>query len=435
MNSSNNQNKIKYIQLLYISAVVLFSSYIWSFNFRHQISNYNIILIPLYLAILVSPLSYKLTNDITKIALATYIPSITLLGVILYVSEGLESTEAHWIIIIPILASLIFGFRGVLGGIVLLGLFIGIYLLGHHFNWLPHLVAKRTDFQFEHRFSIVMFCIFISLMAIFIVYTEKKRLEQTFHSQAETNGLIRIIIHDIAAPLLNIRALLFKLLEKQGQEDNSLTHSLQAINHQIDNMDKILSRVREMRAVVEGKMKIQLTPLLVQNLVQDSIKLLSPKAEKKGIRIISSFKAESNPIILADEALFKNAILGNIFSNAIKFSKPGSQIDFRCIAQEETITIEIQDYGVGMHPHTLNNLFDTSQPTNRPGTAGEKGTGLGMIIVKEWTEKHGGQIHVESHEKPSPSGPRGTLFRLVFPRYMKEIPQKEDNVIELKKAS
>ena len=434
MNHLSNQNQIKYLKLLYLSSTTLSLFYIWKFSFEYQVSNYNFVLIPLYLLVFISPLSFKLTNNLTKVGLAIYIPTITLLGALIYISGGLEAPGALWISMIPVMAGLLFSYRGVIAGISLLGLFAGVYLLGHTFDWLPQLLVQKMNFQFERRLNMVTFCIFTSFVALFVVRTEKARHQELFHSRNEADGLVRIIIHDIASPLLNIRALLTKALQKQSNKNNPLTYSLQTISHQIDNMDEILSRVREMRAMAEGKLKANLTPSPIKDLVLDSIELLTPSAEKKGVYIVSTYNGEINPMILADEALFKNAILGNIFSNAIKFSQPGGRIDFRCIAQGETVTLEIQDYGVGMPAHILQNLFHIDQSTSRPGTAGEKGTGFGMVIVKEWIKKHGGQIHVKSHEHPSPSGSRGTTFRLIFPRHMAPA-QKTDNVTKLKKAS
>ncbi|MDA3952127.1 MAG: ATP-binding protein [Bacteroidales bacterium] len=89
-------------------------------------------------------------------------------------------------------------------------------------------------------------------------------------------------------------------------------------------------------------------------------------------------------------------ILRNLISNAIKFTNLGGNINISAISEQKQIKISISDNGVGMNDETLKKLFDLSTNTTSRGTENEKGSGLGLILCKEFVEKHGGKIWVKS---------------------------------------
>jgi signal transduction histidine kinase len=115
-----------------------------------------------------------------------------------------------------------------------------------------------------------------------------------------------------------------------------------------------------------------------------------------GIKHINLSHFVSEPInILADKIMLKS-ILQNLISNAIKFSNPNTEINIYAISENNCIEITVSDKGTGMDTETLNNLFNFELNNSTRGTAGERGTGLGLMLCKDFVEKHGGKIWVES---------------------------------------
>jgi len=88
--------------------------------------------------------------------------------------------------------------------------------------------------------------------------------------------------------------------------------------------------------------------------------------------------------------------LRNLISNAIKFTHPNGKIEVTALQDDNFIAIAVSDNGVGMKDETRKKLFDISTNITTRGTANEKGSGLGLILCKEFVEKHGGKIWVES---------------------------------------
>ncbi len=128
-------------------------------------------------------------------------------------------------------------------------------------------------------------------------------------------------------------------------------------------------------------------------------------AETKGITINNHIP--ENLRIQADENAL-NTILRNLISNAVKFTAPGGTVHVKAETQNGQVLLRIQDSGIGMSPDKLQELF-TLQPKSNKGTGGERGTGLGLILVKELTERHQGQLIVESREQ------EGSTFTVALP--------------------
>jgi len=112
--------------------------------------------------------------------------------------------------------------------------------------------------------------------------------------------------------------------------------------------------------------------------------------------------------IYADKSML-NSILRNILSNAIKFTPKLGQIAITAQQDKNKIKISIQDTGVGMNEETRSKIFDNYELESQPSTDNEKGTGLGMILCKEFVQKHEGEIWVESEIN------KGTTFYFSLP--------------------
>lgn len=126
----------------------------------------------------------------------------------------------------------------------------------------------------------------------------------------------------------------------------------------------------------------------------------------KSIQLIDN--SPTNMEIYADKSML-NSILRNILSNAIKFTPKLGQIAITAQQDKNKIKISIQDTGVGMNEETRSKIFDNYELESQPSTDNEKGTGLGMILCKEFVQKHEGEIWVESEIN------KGTTFYFSLP--------------------
>jgi len=157
--------------------------------------------------------------------------------------------------------------------------------------------------------------------------------------------------------------------------------------------------VSQMKGIEPRKQVFTLKPE-----VEKVVGLLKSVAEKKANSIELNI---SNETVYCDPESF-NLIIRNLLGNSLKFTENG-RIQVSASEKDGMTALLIKDTGCGMAPSLVNNLFRIVDSKIHHGTAGEKGTGLGLLMVKEHVEKNGGNIKVESEEG------KGTMFTVSLP--------------------
>jgi signal transduction histidine kinase len=158
-----------------------------------------------------------------------------------------------------------------------------------------------------------------------------------------------------------------------------------------------------------GQINFNPEKLILSSIIHEVIETSNSMAKIKGISLyyIKSDKIEA----FADENMLKT-VLRNLISNAIKFTKVGGKIRVYAISKQGRVEITISDNGVGMNDETQNSLFSLETNETTMGTANEKGSGLGLVLCKEFVEKLGGNIWVESEEG------KGSNFKFTLPLHI-----------------
>jgi len=128
-------------------------------------------------------------------------------------------------------------------------------------------------------------------------------------------------------------------------------------------------------------------------IVEESLMVLYPTASHKEIKLINS--VSDDIVVCADPDMLKT-ILRNLVQNAIKFTESNGKIDINAVSNPDHIEISVTDNGVGITEENQQKLFGTDLNFSMQGTENESGTGLGLMLCKEFVEKHGGKIWVES---------------------------------------
>jgi signal transduction histidine kinase len=145
--------------------------------------------------------------------------------------------------------------------------------------------------------------------------------------------------------------------------------------------------------------------------IEESLQSVMELAAKKWIEV--SMNVPEDLQVLADQNML-GSIIRNLTTNAIKFTpKYGTVLLSAQINDDQNIEISVKDSGIGMNQNILDKLFSNDELTNRRGTDGESSSGLGLIICKEFVEKHGGRIWAKSEVG------KGSTFYLTLPQYKK----------------
>lgn len=235
----------------------------------------------------------------------------------------------------------------------------------------------------------------------------EKSVRQLEESQAGKDKLFSIISHDLRGPIGGMKSLLETLeTEHATMSEEDLDEGLLALVGAAGNTYSLLEDLLAWSRSQSGSIRFAPKRLLLSAVAADAASSVSGQAAAKGVSIESAMASGS--FIYADAEMLE-AVVRNLLSNAIKYSRPGGTIWIRSSEAEGGSLVAVEDQGVGIEPEVLENLFKIGAVRSKPGTAGEKGTGLGLAVCKEFMEKHGGSITARG----APG--QGARFELFFP--------------------
>ena len=246
----------------------------------------------------------------------------------------------------------------------------------------------------------------------FALARSRARLARRFERMQIQSVLLNLLVHDITNPLLAIRL----GLEQAVQDAPTLPpKSLDRLRGTVDELQAVVSRVRELRALELGKMTVSCRPTAAHAIIAKAVALFESRATAKGIAITVK-PMPSELLILVDPVTFLHNVLCNILSNAIKFSNRGATITLAVEAcARGGVTLEVVDQGIGMPDAIRQQLFRRRGVTTRRGTAGEAGTGLGMMQVGGYMKLFGGRVSVKSWQRTDRTFEHGTKVSLWLP--------------------
>jgi len=225
---------------------------------------------------------------------------------------------------------------------------------------------------------------------------------------ATKDKFFSIIAHDIRNPFNAVYGLtqhLAKNFDDFTKEE--LEKPIELIYQSADELLELLDNLLHWSRTQRGKMEFSPRKLDLHEMVQKNINLLKMNADKKNIDVVSDIK--TGTMVSADYDML-TTVFRNLISNAIKFSYENSQIHIESEENDNEIMISVTDKGVGISEENIRKLFRIDIHYSTTGTSEEQGSGLGLILCREFVEKHGGKIWVESEEN------KGSTFKFTLPK-------------------
>jgi signal transduction histidine kinase len=181
-----------------------------------------------------------------------------------------------------------------------------------------------------------------------------------------------------------------------------------AINDEVKRLARMITQYLDITRLESGATVLRRSPVRIEALVERLLLLLEPVAAQHGIRLAKRFDPNLPPLV-ADADLLSRAI-ENLVSNAIKYSPSGTEVTIQVSAGEEAVTVEVTDQGYGIPEADQARIFEKFYRVPRVQDAGTPGTGLGLALVREIAELHGGSVSVRSEVNA------GSTFTLSIPR-------------------
>jgi PAS domain S-box-containing protein len=245
-----------------------------------------------------------------------------------------------------------------------------------------------------------------------MVEEERKELIRKLSKMNQSKDrLFSLISHDLRSPFNS----LLGFSEILTTEYESLTHDeikeyLNVIYEASKNLYGMTNNLLQYSRFQVGRFEFQPVELNITSLIQKNLNLLKGNAVRKEITLSAELNADVK--VYADEDML-NSTIQNILSNSIKFTQRGGEIkvttDLVCFFDEAThIKVTVEDNGIGISKSDLERIMSQEILTS-PGTEREYGTGLGLLIVREFVEKNGGKIDIKSRVN------QGTCFSFTLP--------------------
>jgi signal transduction histidine kinase len=216
----------------------------------------------------------------------------------------------------------------------------------------------------------------------------------------EANGskdmFLSIIGHDLKNPMTGIMGYSDLLATDIGEYSlDEIRHFALEINTGTKNLNRLLDNLLLWAQANLKKVSPRIEEINLYEVAERSLLTLLPNAESKSIRLSNMIPPEM--MIKADPEMIRTIIM-NLVSNAIKFTPMNGTVDIMATTAGNMHEISVKDSGIGMTSQELARIFHPHGPASTPGTNNEQGTGLGLLLCKEFTEMHGGTIRAYSHE-------------------------------------
>ena len=259
-------------------------------------------------------------------------------------------------------------------------------------------------------FVLVVLCVIIVVLVcyMYVIQQRSNKKLKVAHDQLNSQNLelqelnatkdkfFSIISHDLKGPLNSLTSfssLLINHTESLSKEEIKMFAS--DFDKSLKNLFVLLENLLEWSRSQTGNIEFVPEPFDLAAMLEENKELLKAQAQNKNITLMNE---SPEKVLINAHKNSINTVVRNLISNAIKFTPEGGKITLKTSRQNGEAVISIADTGVGMSQNVIDKLFRIDSKHSTKGTANEKGTGLGLILCKEFVEKNGGRIWVTSKE-------------------------------------
>jgi PAS domain S-box-containing protein len=222
--------------------------------------------------------------------------------------------------------------------------------------------------------------------------------EQAARAQAEAanqtkDEYLAIVSHELRSPL-NAMLGWARVLSSGGVDEETQRHAVRAIEQSAEMQSRLIEDLIDSARIASGQLRIEARPVNLNPVIQSAVDIVHPAAESKGIEIRTDLEMQAG--IITGDAERMQQIVGNLLSNAVKFTPQGGRVEAQLSRQDPWVTITVRDTGRGIRAADLPFIFDRFRQGESSTTRRAGGLGLGLSLVKNLVELHGGRITAES---------------------------------------
>ena len=223
--------------------------------------------------------------------------------------------------------------------------------------------------------------------------------------QTMRREMVGNISHEFRTPLAGIKAMVETLQNVAADDREANKDFLSRIEVEVDRMTQLVAELTELSRIETGKAELELEPIEINQLVEETVARLKPQAERQNLTLETSL-ANDLPFVPADKERVRQVMV-NLIHNAVKFNRPGGSVQIRTESYDNSVLVEVSDSGIGIAGEDLPHIFERFYKADKSRTG--QGSGIGLAIAKHVVESHGGKITARSEEG------KGTTFSFSLP--------------------
>lgn len=222
----------------------------------------------------------------------------------------------------------------------------------------------------------------------------EKRNEHLVQLNEEKNNLVRILAHDLRTPINQVQGLAQLLTLSTTPLSGEQQEIVGRIKDSSTRLTKMITNILDTDSLDNDRVQVFLEKVCLNDLLQQVLKSFQKQAAAKSIAL--TFQDADTRLYIQADPLFLTQVIENLLSNALKFSEAGKSIEAFMEVNGAFVRAIVQDHGPGVLPEDMSNLFKKFSKLSARPTGGESSTGLGLSIVKKYTELMGGSVWCES---------------------------------------
>jgi signal transduction histidine kinase len=245
--------------------------------------------------------------------------------------------------------------------------------------------------------------------------TEREMLlQQARRAQAEAEEATQLkdeflatLSHELRTPLNAIIGWI-QLLRTRRMDEPNTERALESIERNAQAQSQLINDLLDVSRIISGKLRLDVRPVAIASVVDAAIDTVRPAAQAKGIRLKAAYDSASGLMNADPERL--QQVIWNLLTNAVKFSPNGGEVEVRVHRLGSHVEISVSDTGIGIHPDFLPFVFQPFRQAEAGSTRKHPGLGLGLAIVRQLVELHGGEVSAHSQGEA-----KGSTFRVRLP--------------------
>lgn len=266
-------------------------------------------------------------------------------------------------------------------------------------------VSRMADYDGTPRGSVMTFRDVTEKRAAALAADAERRYREADAQNRAKDNFLATLSHELRTPMTSILGWV-QFLRTGGYTQEELDEALATIEQSGKLQARLIDDMLDVSRIVLGKFQVDLRPVKISEVIEAALTTARPSAQQREVKLTSEID-ERDSVVQADPSRMQQ-VIGNILSNAIKFTPSGRQVDLRVERSESALQIRVSDQGEGIDPSFLPHVFDRLRQAE--GSHKRAGLGLGMAIARHIVELHHGEITAQS-EGPG----RGATFIVTLP--------------------